>query len=183
MRRVATSGALILVFLVCTASTVFALDIFFRGGKWPEDWPKELEPFRAQSSTRLSGIVQYLSYEIPFENRADFEAVWPHLLKIKTQGAPVRLVKHSTPGLRGDIRAGVYVRCPPSVRGELNMKSVVEAVPNGAKWEQYWGRMIVLDLVVDGEIVDLNRIEMPADTPIVDARFKEQKEKPNAKIN
>ncbi|MCA9095897.1 MAG: hypothetical protein KDA68_20600 [Planctomycetaceae bacterium] len=137
-----------------------------------------MEPFRTQSSTRLSGIAQFLTYEIPFENRADFEAVWPHLLKIKTQGAPVCLVKHSTPGLRGDIRAGVYVWCPPSERGELNMKRVVEAVPNGAKREQYRGSMIFLGLVVDGEIVDLNRVEMPKETPIIDMRFKVVEKKP-----
>jgi hypothetical protein len=28
-----------------------------------------------------------------------------------------------------------------------------------------------IELVVDGEIVDLNRIALPADTPILDERF------------
>ncbi|MGI8980269.1 MAG: hypothetical protein ACR2FY_13670 [Pirellulaceae bacterium] len=32
-------------------------------------------------------------------------------------------------------------------------------------------------LVVDGEIVDLNRIALPADTPIIDERFKDEKNK------
>jgi hypothetical protein len=32
-------------------------------------------------------------------------------------------------------------------------------------------------LVVDGEIVDLNRIALPADTTIIDERFKEEKKK------
>lgn len=183
MRRIAGSSFVAIGLVFCGVSFVWGLDAVGPGGKWPESWPKELEPFRAQSSTRLSGIAQSLTYEIPFNNRADFEAAWPHLLKIKTQGAPVCLVKHSTPGLRGEIRAGVYVRCPPSERGELNMKRVVEAVPKGTKWEPYRGRMISLELVVDGEIVDLNRIELPAETPIIDARFMEQKEKPNSKSN
>jgi hypothetical protein len=30
-------------------------------------------------------------------------------------------------------------------------------------------------LVVDGNIVDLNRIALPADTPIIDERFKDTK--------
>ena len=33
------------------------------------------------------------------------------------------------------------------------------------------------ELVVDGEIVDLNRIALPADTPIIDERFKDEKKK------
>jgi hypothetical protein len=28
-----------------------------------------------------------------------------------------------------------------------------------------------LDLIVDGKVVDLNRIPLPADTPIIDKRF------------
>ena len=34
-----------------------------------------------------------------------------------------------------------------------------------------------LELVVDGDIVDLNRIPLPADTPINDERFKDAKNK------
>lgn len=31
-----------------------------------------------------------------------------------------------------------------------------------------------IELVVDGKIVDLNRIPLPRDTPIIDERFKEK---------
>jgi hypothetical protein len=34
-----------------------------------------------------------------------------------------------------------------------------------------------IELVVDGKIVDLNRIALPADTPIVDERFSEAPQK------
>jgi len=34
-----------------------------------------------------------------------------------------------------------------------------------------------IELVVDGNIVDLNRIQMPRDTLILDERFKEEKKK------
>ena len=30
-----------------------------------------------------------------------------------------------------------------------------------------------IDLIVDGDVVDLNRIPLPADTPIIDERFKD----------
>jgi hypothetical protein len=30
-----------------------------------------------------------------------------------------------------------------------------------------------MELIVDGEIVDINRIQLPLDTPIIDDRFKE----------
>ena len=33
-----------------------------------------------------------------------------------------------------------------------------------------------IELVVDGDIVDLNRIPLPADTPIIDERFQKQAE-------
>ena len=32
-------------------------------------------------------------------------------------------------------------------------------------------RTITIELIVDGEIVDLNRIPLPPDTPIIDERF------------
>ena len=31
-----------------------------------------------------------------------------------------------------------------------------------------------IELVVDGDIVDLNRIRLPAETPIIDERFKKK---------
>jgi hypothetical protein len=34
-----------------------------------------------------------------------------------------------------------------------------------------------IELVVDGEIVDLNRIPLPADTPMIDERFTDGKTK------
>jgi hypothetical protein len=35
-----------------------------------------------------------------------------------------------------------------------------------------WERTIYIELIVDGEIVDLNRFMLPPDTPIIDERFK-----------
>ena len=36
---------------------------------------------------------------------------------------------------------------------------------------------IYIELIVDGEIIDLNRIQLPPDTPIIDERFKEPESK------
>ena len=45
-------------------------------------------------------------------------------------------------------------------------------LPRAPKKEPIWAK-VYLEVVVDGEIVDLNRIPLPADTVIVDERFKE----------
>ena len=34
-----------------------------------------------------------------------------------------------------------------------------------------WMRTTFIELVVDGDVVDLNRIPLPPDTPIIDERF------------
>jgi hypothetical protein len=36
-----------------------------------------------------------------------------------------------------------------------------------------WEQTIYIELIVDGDIVDLNRIPLPPDTPIIDERFKD----------
>jgi hypothetical protein len=38
-------------------------------------------------------------------------------------------------------------------------------------------RSTYIELVVDGNIVDLNRISLPADTPVIDERFKGERNK------
>jgi len=54
--------------------------------------------------------------------------------------------------------------------------------PNsGKKFSRQMRRArIDIELIVDGEIVDLNRIPLPTDTPIVDKRFKERHNKTDA---
>jgi hypothetical protein len=36
-----------------------------------------------------------------------------------------------------------------------------------------WEQTIYIELIVDGEVIDLNRIQIPPDTPIIDERFAE----------
>jgi hypothetical protein len=130
---------------------------FENRGTWPESWPKELEPLRKHSRTFEGPVTLDRAYAIPFTDRDEFESVWPHILKVKSKGTSIRLLRGPNFFLGGDSNAGVVIRCPP--RGESDEPA------------QVW-------LVVDGDIVDLNRIPLPPDTPISDERFKDGAAKP-----
>ena len=166
-----TAVCLAVVALLGLSSAALALYSVADEGLWPKDWPGELEPLRKQSRTLAGPLVEQLHYEIGFTKREDFEAAWPHLLGVKSKGAPVILVR--TPGTKVfDLKAGVIVHCPPAgtdrrvhpeapLRGDHNPRT---------RW--MWTNYI--ELVVDGDVVDLNRIPLPADTPIIDERFTER---------
>lgn len=137
-------------------------------GQWPASWPKELEPLRKQARTLEGPMVLFLQYEIPFTKREEFEAAWPAILKVKTSGAPVILLRAPNSRLGGTIEAGVRIHCPPR---DVDRKAHPEApIPSNSIRER-WMWTNYIELVVDGKIVDLNRIKLPADTPIVDERF------------
>src|SRR5262249_35829651 len=116
-------------------------------GTWPKSWPKELEPLRKQASTFEGPRLPHQHYAIPFTKREEFESAWPHILKGKSKGAHPRLVRGANFFLGGH-NAGVVVPSPPA----------------GQEDPTY------IELVVDGDIVDLNRIPLPADPPIDDER-------------
>lgn len=137
-------------------------------GTWPASWPEELEGLRKQSRTLEGPLTPLLHYAIPFTNREAFEAAWPHLLKVKSQGAPIVLRRGPSFWLGNGSKAGVCIHTPPE--GEA---PIADARNAGGRWE----RTIYIELIVDGEIVDLNRILLPPDTPIIDERFKDGKTK------
>ncbi|HLW64989.1 MAG TPA: hypothetical protein VKS79_06670 [Gemmataceae bacterium] len=160
---------------VCFAasSTAYALYSVSFTGDWPKTWPKELESLRAQSRTLVGPEVENRHYAIPFSKRDEFEAAWQHLLKVKTKGAPIILVRGPNFFLGGERKAGVVVHSPPE--GTKNPEAPIHGVTNV---RERWMNATYIELVVDGEIVDLNRIRLPADTPIVDERFPEGKKAP-----
>ena len=127
-------------------------------GTWPESWPKELDSLRKQSRTLDGPLPGVLHYQIPFAKREEFESAWPHLLKVKTKGAPIILLPSPYTRL-GRIDAGVFIHTP--LAGAVDPADLQ--------------RCIYIELIVDGKIVDLNRIPLPADTPIIDQRFKDEK--------
>ncbi|HEX5104966.1 MAG TPA: hypothetical protein VFV87_14200 [Pirellulaceae bacterium] len=130
-------------------------------GTWPASWPKELEPLRGQARTLEGPLVLLLHYAIPFTERAQFEAAWPNLVKVKSPGAPILLRRAPNFFLGGKNQAGVCIHAPPEGEQPLSAKE-----SNGN-----WQKTIYLELIVDGDIVDLNRIRLPPDTPIIDERF------------
>ena len=166
MNRAITVVAAI-VFL--SPAPLYALYEVENRGSWPKSWPKELEGLREQSRTLVGPTVLFRHYAIPFVKREAFEAVWPHLLKVKTPGAPILLRRAPSFWLGDESKAGVCIHTPPE--GEAPIEDARKA---GVRREQ----TIYIELIVDGDIVDLNRIPLPPDTPIVDERFKDGGNKP-----
>lgn len=160
--------AVLAAITLCAVCSVDADYLVINKGTWPENWPKQLEPLRKQARTLDGPMEPLLHYAIPFTQRKEFETAWPHLLAVKTKGAPVVLRRAPSFWLEGKAAAGVCVHTPPAgVAPVTNLKPV-----NGD-----WSRTIYLELIVDGAIVDLNRIPLPADTPIIDERFPVNKSK------
>jgi hypothetical protein len=197
-------------------------------GRWPEDWPKELEPLRQQARTLSigAGICEEV-YEIPFSDRETFERAWPYILQVKSRWAPIALYRFTrdvvgsrTPfggmryptvrirapssayigGAGGEpdtveeadelVKRGEMLRAAPpwpdeirSATGVLPEFVRVEKVDGESKWvpaqqdkpmRGFLHRVRVeIELIVDGEIIDLNRVPLPPDTPIIDKRWQE----------
>ena len=141
---------------------LYALYTMEDRGTWPESWPKELEGLRGQARTFCGPIPPLLHYTIPFTKRDAFETAWPHLLKVKTPGAPIVLRRGPSLDFDGDKwKAGVCIHTPPE--GEAPLEDATKGPRE---------QTIYIELTVDGNIVDLNRIPLPPDTPIIDERFK-----------
>jgi hypothetical protein len=157
-------------------STAYALYGVSNTGTWPKSWPAELEPLRKQSRTLEGPEELHRHYAIRFTNRDEFESAWPHILKVKSKGAPVFLVRGPNFFLGQDRKAGVVIHCPPAGQND-NPATPEGPIPGVTKVRQRWMNTNYIELVVDGDVVDLNRIPLPADTPIIDERFKEGKNK------
>ena len=168
----------ILAAIVCCAvcSALYADYSFWDKGMWPESWPKELEPLRKQARTYEGPRVLYRFYLIPFTKREEFEAAWPQLLKVKSKGVPIVLVRGPKTDFFVVQPAGVIIRTPPvnEAPGPENGVSITDAQKANGEWRT---NASYIELVVDGEIVDLNRIPLPPDTLIIDERFKDEKKK------
>jgi len=150
--------------ILVSASAVYADFGVEENGSWPDTWPKEIEGLRNQSRTLEGPRTPFLNYAIPFNKRKAFEAAWPHLLKVKSQGAPIVLRQGPSFWFGNKSSAGVCVHTPP--KGEA-------PIEDGSQIGGHWERTIYIELIVDGEIVDLNRIPLPPNTPIIDERFKD----------
>ena len=162
--------ALVAIVAFIAAVPAYAVYEVSDRGEWPKSWPKELESLRQQSRTLVGPQVMQSHYLIPFSKREEFEAAWAHLLKIKTKGAPIILVRGPKTDFMTIKPAGVLVHSPPE--GQNRNPATPEApIPGQENVRVRWMNTTYMELVVDGRIVDLNRIPLPPDTPIIDERF------------
>lgn len=164
--------AFVAALVLCVVGSAYADYLVSAKGDWPQDWPKELEPVRKQSRTLVGPMTDHRHYAIPFTKREEFESAWPHILKVKSKGAPVLLVRAPSFFLGEHTKAGVVVHSPPY--GQTNNPATSEApIPGVTNVRERWMNTTFIELVVDGAIVDLNRIPLPADTPVIDERFED----------
>jgi hypothetical protein len=157
MKRIPAGVVAITCWAIC--STVFAMYEVADKGTWPETWPKELEPLRKQARTYVGPMAAQPHYVIPFTKREDFEAAWPHILKVKSKSAPVILLR--SPSSFFECQAGVIIHSPPP---QKEGKATPEEPLAGNWGDNYRGRWMYttyIELVVDGDVVDLSRLEFP----------------------
>ena len=152
-------------------------------GAWPDTWPQELDPYRKQAKTlNVAHGIQETVFEISFDRRKDFERAWPHILKIRGKDAPLVLERGpSTYSVSGStLDTGVRILWPPDDAAGALEKPSEYVVNQDGKWVPFDGTnrsgfihraRVDVVLVTDGKIVDLNRIRLPGDTPIIDRRF------------
>lgn len=203
--------------LVATAFSAHALYEIANKGMWPKTWPEELDPLRKPARTMEHTSVAI--YEIPFTNRAEFEAAWPHILKVRSPKSPIILTSAPYRKLGANIPAGVRIHAPLTGKlatptGSLYPAGAESSVPNGkflrigppwpdqiktesgalpayveqvdGKWKAYPPQprqdpprdlrraRTDIELIVDGTIVDLNRIPLPPRATVVDKRFEKK---------
>ena len=156
---------------VFAAGSVHALYSISLEGTWPKSWPKELESLRRQARTLEGPEAPFQHFQIPFTKREEFEAAWPHFLKVKSKGAPIILVRGPKTDFMEIKPAGVLIHSPPV--GTDKRINPEEPIPAQDNVRVRWMNTTFIELVVDGDIVDLNRIALPEDTPIIDERFKD----------
>ena len=171
MKRTIGLVAVLAACLLC--SMVWAEYMFEDRGTWPKDWPRELEGLRGQARTLVGPEAEIRHYAIPFGNRADFEAAWPHLLKVRSKDAPVVLVRGQNFFLGQKAKAGVVVYCPPA--GQADAGAPAEPIKGAGALPAPGMNAYRIEVLVDGDVVDLNRIQLP--DGVVDERFKERERK------
>ena len=216
MRKKTTTGTLLLTIgFLCTlscAGLLFSTGHPLPNGLEPKPWSKDLERLLAKTHHREEYLqyddIRETVFDIQFNERENFEKLWPSILSLKSKGAPLILRTGPSTHRRFDpIMNGVHVLYPlrdqeglsnpgidpkllelllssPGVPPEYveidgnNVTPFSDVLPKPlARHEKlreaiYRVRTDII-LVIDGNVVDLNRIPLPEDTPIIDQRFAE----------
>ena len=162
-----TVASIVALALLAAGSTYSVSDT----GTWPKEWPSRLEPLRSQSRTFVVPTTDVQFFAIRFKTREEFESAWPHIVNVKSKGAPIFLVRGPNFFL-GKEQAGVVIHRAPDRQWENpeTAEAPMQGYANESRSRSQWINDI--ELVVDGRIIDLNRIPLPSDTPIIDGRFK-----------
>ena len=199
--RKTTAAVFFAVTMGLVSSLSFAIVTTMSEGTWPDSWPKELDVYRDQAKTvDVAHGIQETHYEIRFKTPEDFERAWPYLLAVKSPGSPLIIENSPSRNSRSGETAGTGVRILAPVGGELGTYTIngaaisppsflpeevamppeyviardgkwVPASPGDGEMAMYHRARIDIVLIADGNVVDLNRIPLPKDTPIVDRRF------------
>jgi hypothetical protein len=185
--------------MVCAVG--FALVSVEGRGTWPRSWPKELDSLRDRARTvGVANGIQETVYEIPFDNREEFERAWPCFVALKSKGAPIILEgspstyhgRALASGVRVLWPAGGAVGLPDGTRlpteapwpdsARLDSGELPEyVIRKGGALVPYTGQehlgfrfraRVDIVLITDGVIVNTNNIEIPTQTPIIDKRVK-----------
>ena len=61
----------VVISVVCSVGSVYALERGGPGEAWPKSWPEELERLRKQAWTWVGGLAMNRKYEITFANREE----------------------------------------------------------------------------------------------------------------
>ena len=154
---------------LCAVAPAYALYGVIDRGEWPKSWPKELEPLRKQARTLVGPEAPQRHYAIRFTKRQEFESAWSHLLKVKTKGAAIFLVRGPNFFLGDDTKAGVVVHCPAlDQKGHpANPEAPIAGVTNP---RERWMNTTFIDLVVDDDIINVKRLALPKGALAIDER-------------
>jgi len=155
-----TTNLVAAIAICAMSSAVYAMYGVTDSGTWPNSWPKELEPLRKQARTYDGPMGPQPHYVIPFTKREDFESAWPHILSVKSKSAPVILLR--SPSTFFECKAGVIIHCPP----RQNEGKAMPEEPLPGDGAGRWIYTTYIELVVDGDIVDLNRLKLPDGVPV-----------------
>ena len=172
-----TTTALLVALLFCALGPAYALYSVSDRGEWPQNWPRELEPLRKQARTLVGPEALQRHYAIRFTNRQEFKSAWSHLLKVKSKGALVFLVRGPNFFLGEHSKAGVVVHCPPL--GQSQDPATPEApIPGVTNPRERWMNTTYLEVVVDDDTVNWKHIALPKGTPVIDERYQTRGKQP-----
>ena len=133
-------------------------------GTWPADWPKGLDAWRDRATTlRAAPLGQDGFYTVTLEDRGAFEHGWAALLEVpRSDRATLTLVSEPPEDVARKRLGG---RCPG--RPVVQVRYYRSFGEKGKKSREV---AVGITLFVDGKIVDLNRVRIPAGYKIEDRR-------------